>query len=756
MARRGWPALALGVVLVLLSLAAAIVIFNSQRASDDREDRALARQAAAATRTALQLTGASLSGAGGLTTPSGEMPRSNFRTFAREVLATGRCTALAYAPYIGTAQRRGFERRTGARISELSPSGLQPRSQASHYAPVLFIARTTRGATARGLDQLSERTRAEALLRARDSGRPSLSAPLRFALTAEPGLTAFEAVYVPGRPQRTIAERRAAFSGVVSCPVSLSNFERRVLAELPPGVKLRVADKGTVVLGPREPLDEPARATAFALGRPMAIEATFDERTSPVIPVLVAAGGLLFAMLFVTLVQQGARNVEALERARALDDRERGRRAVLLRTAEAMQLSLDTRSRFELLMDAIVPNLADAAAAYRVEDANAIAVGYRARDDELFSQLGRIDLHGRSPRMMEAIASQRPQLISLVSDEIVEESASDARDLRARHELGIASLVLAPLIARGRTLGVLVAGRTGDSPPFDAGDVALLQELVAHAAVAIDNARLFELEHEIARTLQRSLLPASLPDTDPLEIATRYRAAGEGMEVGGDVFDVFVADGAPHAMVADVCGKGPEAAALTATARHALRSRAGDAEPVAMLAHVDQVLRDEDHGDRFCTMAVARFDIRDGGASALATVSLGGHPPPIVARGDGSIEVLDLTGSLIGVLADAEFDQVAVELDPGDVMVLYTDGVTESRRDRDLFGEERLVAAIERAAHGEPGEILDAVLTATLEFAGGEPQDDIALLAVRLRPVAAWDGEAATAGERRRGDRRAG
>ena len=118
---------------------------------------------------------------------------------------------------------------------------------------------------------------------------------------------------------------------------------------------------------------------------------------------------------------------------------------------------------------------------------------------------------------------------------------------------------------------MLVAGRLADSPPFDAGDVALLQELVTHAAVAIDNARLFELEHDIARTLQRSLLPARLPDTAPLEVATRYRAAGERIEVGGDVYDVFVAGGSPYAMVADVCGKGPEAAALTATARHALQ-----------------------------------------------------------------------------------------------------------------------------------------------------------------------------------------
>ena len=176
-----------------------------------------------------------------------------------------------------------------------------------------------------------------------------------------------------------------------------------------------------------------------------------------------------------------------------------------------MQLPLDSRSRFELLMDAIVPSLADAAAAYRVEDGNALAVGYRARDEKLFRQLGSIDLHGARRACSRRSRASGPQLISLVSDEVIEESASNPRDLRARRELGIASLVLAPLIARERTLGVLVAGRLADSPPFDAGDVALLQELVTHAAVAIDNARLFELEHDIARTLQRSCSRRACP-----------------------------------------------------------------------------------------------------------------------------------------------------------------------------------------------------------------------------------------------------
>ena len=178
-------------------------------------------------------------------------------------------------------------------------------------------------------------------------------------------------------------------------------------------------------------------------------------------------------------------------------------------------------------------------------------------------------------------------------------------------------------------LGVIVVARLGDSAHYDEGDMALLQELASHAAVAIDNARLFELEHEISRTLQRALLPGRLPDTAPLEVATRYRAAGERMEVGGDVFDVFITGGATYAMVADVCGKGAQAAALTATARHALRARAGDISPAGMLEHVDRSLREHDHGDRFCTMVVARFDIAPDASSAIAAMSIGGHPPPI-------------------------------------------------------------------------------------------------------------------------------
>lgn len=734
MVRRGAPALVIGVLLALGSLFAAAVIQRGQSNRAERDDRALARQTAAALSTSLELTGATLTGTGGLTTAAGDVRKRSFEAYARGVLRTDRCSALTYVRAITDAERAATERELGRQVSEQAGGQARPRRTSDVYWPITYLVSRVGGIDIVGFDTRSDPNRARAIFRARDTGSPRATVPRVLTLNNEPGLVVYAAVYNPVLPVDTVDQRRTAFAGAVGCTVSLAGIEAQVRENLPPDARLRVSYEDTVALGEEEPLDGSARAQVTALGRELRVEATLGEQPSPAVPAIVALGGSMVAFLIAMLIRQGARRVEALERASVLDERERGRRAVLLRAAGAMQLPLDVQSRFQLLMDSVVPGLADTAAAFRVEDGRPEMIGVRAGDPALLARLERIDLSGRSPRMSAAISSQRPQLIGRVDDEVVQEASVAEQDAQARRELGMSSLVLSPLVARGRTLGVLVVGRTENSPPYDDGDVALLQELVTHAAVAIDNARLFELEHEISRTLQRALLPISLPDTDPLKIATRYRAAGERIEVGGDVFDVFLAGGAPCVMVGDVCGKGPEAAAMTATARHALRSRAEELTPAAMLEHVDRTLRAEDDGVRFCTMAVARFAFAPDDSAAIATISVGGHPPPVILRTDGRVEAVSLTGSLLGVLDDASFGEAAVELRTGDMMLLYTDGVTEGRRDGDVFGDERLLEVVAGSGASTPDELLDAVLDAAIEFSGGEPQDDIALLAVQLQP----------------------
>lgn len=233
----------------------------------------------------------------------------------------------------------------------------------------------------------------------------------------------------------------------------------------------------------------------------------------------------------------------------------------------------------------------------------------------------------------------------------------------------------------------------------------------------------------LARTLQQTLIPPTPPAIPGLDVAAVYRPAASGEEVGGDFYDVFqVSDGDWVAVIGDVCGKGVDAAVVTALARYTVRAAAVEhASPSAALRALNQVLLGHET-DRFCTVALVRLCQVDG--AWTATSCSGGHPLPLLVRGE-TVEETGDPGPLIGVLPDAAFvDSVAV-LRPGDALLLYTDGVTEGRRGREYFEDEGLRAAI--AAHrGSAGSLTDGILGDVLAFQGDNPRDDIAVVAVRV------------------------
>jgi PAS domain S-box-containing protein len=291
-----------------------------------------------------------------------------------------------------------------------------------------------------------------------------------------------------------------------------------------------------------------------------------------------------------------------------------------------------------------------------------------------------------------------------------------------------------PLRTPRRRLGELVLASGPSRGPFEPDDVAMAHSLGARCALAIENARLFRERSHIAETLQRSLLPTRLPHVPGLDVATRYRAAGEHNLVGGDFYDFFRSgDGVWTAILGDVAGKGPEAAALTALTRHTLRAGAlREPSPMANLRLLNEALlaADQDSSTtRFATVVYTRICRRDG--RVVVTVSTGGHLPPVVVHADGSMSYVPIRGTLLGALEDVELDEEDVELRPGDLMLLYTDGVTEVRPRDPGFGE-RLLEQVLRDRHGAPAaEIVDAIDHAVVDAQVGEPRDDIALIAVR-------------------------
>jgi serine phosphatase RsbU (regulator of sigma subunit) len=296
------------------------------------------------------------------------------------------------------------------------------------------------------------------------------------------------------------------------------------------------------------------------------------------------------------------------------------------------------------------------------------------------------------------------------------------------------------LRSAGRPLGTLeVAG--DPAREFTPRDEAILAQLGQVASVAIAKTEAYMRERHIAQVLQRSLLPAALPNVPGLGAAVRFIAAGEGIEVGGDFYDLFgIDDGGVAALIGDVCGKGPEAASVTALARHTLRAAAEyERRPSAVLAHLHRALREARDDGRFCTVAYGELRPADGGG-ALMRLACGGHPLPLVLRAGGAVEPVGKLGTLLGSDVEPVLSDVDVELGRGDLLVLYTDGVTEVRAGRrELFGHDDL-AELLGECRGLPADtVAQRVQDAVLDAADGRPRDDIAILVLgpRPRPAAA-------------------
>jgi serine phosphatase RsbU (regulator of sigma subunit) len=363
--------------------------------------------------------------------------------------------------------------------------------------------------------------------------------------------------------------------------------------------------------------------------------------------------------------------------------------------------------------------------------------------------------HAYAERMRALVAASMGIASTLDEREIVERLAHDARALlrargaRAEIEFGEPRAVAAgrsgdtdvpatetlvvPLRGRGgRPAGSLVLCGLPAAPTTL--DAAICDQLAHVASVALANAANYRRERGIAQTLQRSLLPPVLPEIAGVDLAARFIPAGEGIEVGGDFYDVFAGPAGWWTIaVGDVCGKGPEAASITALARYTIRAIEAQAgRPSAVLARLNDALVEQHPDRRFCTVVLAHL-AAEPGADVSVTLASGGHPPPIVLRADGDVEESGVHGMLIGVVENPELHDRKVTLRPGDALLLYTDGVTEVRRNgREVFGEADLRAAAAAAAGKGADALVEAVLQAALAAARGEPRDDIAVLALAV------------------------
>lgn len=318
-----------------------------------------------------------------------------------------------------------------------------------------------------------------------------------------------------------------------------------------------------------------------------------------------------------------------------------------------------------------------------------------------------------------------------IPDELLVGSARDARHLTMLREIGLKSAIVAPMKAVGRTLGAITFVIASTARRFDERDVELANELSRRAATAVENARLYAERTHIAQTLQRSLLPPVLPDIPGIEVAARFRPAGEGYEVGGDFYDVFDTGAGWGFVIGDVCGKGPEAAALTGLARHTVRAAAmQEPQPSRVLTMLNDAIRREHPDSQFCTAAYG--SLVPGTAGATLTLASGGHPLPLLLTESGEVHQVGEHGALLGTFPEVELHDERFELERGAALVLFTDGVIEAGEPRGAFGIEALRALLASSAGLSAYEIAERIDAAVVGVSN-EPPDDVAVVVLRAR-----------------------
>ncbi|MGV4927312.1 SpoIIE family protein phosphatase (plasmid) [Streptomyces sp. BHT-5-2] len=436
--------------------------------------------------------------------------------------------------------------------------------------------------------------------------------------------------------------------------------------------------------------------------------------------------------------------VDVTEQHRAATEAARARRrlAVIADASATVGTTLDVGRTAQELADVIVPELADLAA---VDVLDAVLDGRRpgARGGPARFRALAVAAAGDTPavgaadptgqlaayeteRLITACVTEaRPVLVGEVGPEERRHIAADAQGAELLREAGLHSYLAVPLIARGEVLGALSLYRTDNPVPFDEDDAVLAVELAARAAVCIDNARSYQSERRTALTLQRHLMNHRPPRPTTMDIAYRYQPAQAASEVGGDWFDVIPVAGDKTALVVgDVMGSGINAAATMGQLRTTTRALADlDLAPAEVLDHLDHIAGGLDPAFATCLYAVHDPHRQE------CRIAVAGHLPPVVVRPGGPPKLLDLpTGAPLGV-GGVAFEQTTVPLRAGDQLVLYTDGLIETR---DQAIDTRLDLLLGLLA--EPERPLEELCDRLLgELRHGNDHDDVALLIARIR-----------------------
>ncbi|MDG4795252.1 SpoIIE family protein phosphatase [Micromonospora sp. WMMD1082] len=401
------------------------------------------------------------------------------------------------------------------------------------------------------------------------------------------------------------------------------------------------------------------------------------------------------------------------DRLRRADVRRQAWLTFLAEASELLAQSLDVELTMALIPQLVVPRLGQWCAVHTTDEWGRLRLAAASHADE----------------------SMLPQLHAILREagpDSIQARLREASRHGTRTPLGAPMEGFAvPLIARGQRLGTLAVGRH-QRHRQDPDEIAVLEDVARRAALAIENARIHAERRRVAQTLQQSLLPPVLPVVEGIGFAAEYVPTGGDADVGGDFYDVVpLPDGRWLVVIGDVSGKGVQAAAVTGLVRDVIRVLAGDGKPLPeVLGRLNETLVERGAG-RYCTLALAAVGPGEGGRLDVG-LHLAGHDRPVLLRsGGGPAAFVGTGGTALGLLDTIASPTSQIALGPGDCLVFYTDGVTERRRGRELFGTSRLRDAAAPLA-GYSADVVAARLRSTaINFSVEAPRDDIAILVLR-------------------------
>jgi len=441
----------------------------------------------------------------------------------------------------------------------------------------------------------------------------------------------------------------------------------------------------------------------------------------------IACVGIILALLASGVIHL------ALERMRD----QRRRLEFLIGATAKLDTSLDPAEALRKIARTAVPELAELCVIDLVDRRGSIGSTVAAAVDpavaagvERMRNARPLDLDGSHP-VANVLASGVPSVIHDLTDRTaLQQAAQSDEHQRFMQDAGYRSAAVFPLVARGRTLGAISFLHVGNNARYGPDQLAVLEDLTGRAAMAFDNARLYAERAHVARTLQRSLVPAVLPVISGLTLASCFRPTGAGNEVGGDFYDVFGDRDGCWLVVGDVCGKGAKAAALTGFLRHTTVAHAREGmTPGGVLAQVNRDMLSQDFDGRFATAILAHLRLLEHDVEV--TIAAAGHPPALVARAGGRIEECGDRGTLLGVFSDPVIEEVSTVLEPGDMMALYTDGLLEAHAPNHTVTVEEMIEQLKQTSPAFAQDAVDALLK--LVDLDGDVRDDIAILAAQVK-----------------------